>query len=308
MILSIILLILGFFLLTKGADYFVEGASALALKFKIPSIIIGLTIVAMGTSAPEAAISINSALKGIEGIAIGNIIGSNIANIFLILGISSLIYNLTLQKNTIKFEMPFVFFITLLLGFYGFFFGEISRLAALSFIVLFVLFLIYLLKIAKNIEELDEDAKNLGIFKIILFIFGGLLALFYGSEFTINSAVDIAHALNISDRIIGLTIVAFGTSLPELVVCINAALKKESDLCIGNIIGSNIFNILFVLGLAGIIHPITYKANFLSDNILALIAVLMLFIYTFKSKQLNKWQGLSFVLIYLGYVVYLVVR
>jgi len=308
MILTIILLIIGFVLLTKGADYFVEGSSALALKFKIPSIIVGLTVVAMGTSAPEAAVSINSALKGVEGIAIGNVIGSNIANILLILGVSSIIYKLMLQKNTIKYEIPFVIFISILLCLYGFIFHEVTRLAALSFVILFVLFLFYLLKIAKNVEKPDENAAKLGVFKIALFIIGGLAALIYGRELTINSATTIAKALHISDRIIGLTIVAAGTSLPELVVCVNAAIKKQSDLCIGNIVGSNIFNILFVLGLAGLIKPMVFQDSFMTDGIAAIVAAILLFIYTFKTKTLTRWQGLTFVILYIGYIVYLIVK
>lgn len=308
MIISLILLAIGFVLLTKGADYFIEGASAVAFKFKIPSIIIGLTIVAMGTSAPEAAVSIASALKGANGVAIGNVLGSNIANIFLILGITASICALTIQKNTIKYEIPFVAFITILLCVFGYIFGEVNRICALILLVLFVLFLLYLYKIAKNIEEPSKEASNLSSFKIILFLIGGLLALVYGSDLTVNSAIDIAHRLNISDRIIGLTVVAFGTSLPELATCIIAARKKQADIAIGNIIGSNIFNILFVLGIAGIIYPIQFAKEFLFDGMIALFAIVLLFVATCKTKLLSRFWGILFLVLYLIYIGYLIIK
>ncbi len=308
MLLSIVLLIIGFILLTKGADYFIEGACAVAFKFKIPSIIIGLTIVAMGTSAPEASVSINSALKGANGVAIGNVMGSNICNIFLILGITALICALPIQKNTIKYEIPFLGFITIVLCAMGYYFGAVTRLCALIFVVLFVVFLLYLLKISKNIEEVDPNTQKLSAPRTIIYIIGGLCALCYGSDFTVNSAIDIAHRLNISDRIIGLTIVAFGTSLPELVTCAIAACKKQTDIAIGNIIGSNIFNILFVLGLSGIITPIPFNKAFLFDGAIAFFAVLLLFLFTFKTKMLNKLNGGIFVLIYLVYLGYLITK
>lgn len=308
MIISLILLAIGFVLLTKGADYFIEGASAVAFKFKIPSIIIGLTIVAMGTSAPEAAVSIASALKGANGVAIGNVLGSNIANIFLILGITASICALTIQKNTIKYEIPFVSFITILLCVFGYYFGAVNRLCALILLILFVLFLFYLYKIAHNIEEPDEEASKLSGIKIVLFLIGGLFALVWGSDLTVNSAIDIAHRLNISDRIIGLTIVAFGTSLPELATCIIAARKKQADIAIGNIIGSNIFNILFVLGIAGIIYPIQFAKEFLFDGMIALFAAILLFVATCKTKLLSRFWGILFLVLYLIYIGYLIIK
>ena len=308
MILSIILLIAGLILLGKGADFFIDGASNLAVKLKIPSIIIGLTIVAMGTSAPEACVSITSALKGITGVTIGNIIGSNIANIFLILGTTAAICTLTIKKNTIKYEMPFVLFITILLGIFGFIQGEISRQTAILFLVLFLLFFIYLFKISKETNNYTVNEKSLGIIKIIIYILGGLTALVYGSNLTVDSAIDIAHRLNVSDRIIGLTVVAIGTSLPELITCVVAALKKQSDIAIGNIIGSNIFNILFVLGITGVIQPVKFSTEFYMDTFIAIFATILLFIYTFKSKKLTKWQGISFVVIYFIYIAFLIYK
>lgn len=308
MLLSIILLIVGFTLLVKGADFFVEGASALALKLKIPQIIIGLTIVAMGTSAPEAGVSITSAIKGIEGITIGNVIGSNIANVLLILGVTGVITALPIKKNTIKYEIPFTCFISGLMLLMGYYFHYITRLCAIVFILLFIVFLIYLLKIAKNVEEVSESASKLSVIKIILFIIIGILGLIYGSDFTVNSAIDIAHRIGVSDRIIGLTIVAIGTSLPELVTCAIAGIKKQADLAIGNIVGSNIFNILFVLGLTGIIKPIKFDSAFYTDGLIMLFSIMLLFVYTVKKQRLSRLQGISFLLFYIAYMIFAVTK
>ena len=305
MILSILLLIIGFVLLTRGADFFVDGASSLAHKLKIPAIVIGLTVVAMGTSAPEASISIMSALKHSDSIAIGNVIGSNIANIFLILGITAAIYPLTVQKNTLFFEMPFVGFITLLLCWMGARFGVISQSGAWVLLGLFVLFLMYLYVIAKKTPNQDLEIKPMGGLKIMLYLIGGMAMLVYGSNLTVNSAIDIARAVGVSERVIGLTIIAFGTSVPELVTCVVAAIKKQSDLAIGNIIGSNIFNILFVLGIAGAISPIPFKQAFLFDGAFAMLAVILLMIFSYKNKRLGRIAGIIFLILYAVYLIML---
>ena len=305
MILSILLLIIGFVLLTRGADFFVDGASSLAHKLKIPAIVIGLTVVAMGTSAPEASISIMSALKHSDSIAIGNVIGSNIANIFLILGITAAIYPLTVQKNTLFFEMPFVGFITLLLCWMGARFGVISQSGAWVLLGLFVLFLMYLYVIAKKTPNQDLEIKPMGGLKILLYLIGGMAMLVYGSNLTVNSAIDIARAVGVSERVIGLTIIAFGTSVPELVTCVVAAIKKQSDLAIGNIIGSNIFNILFVLGIAGAISPIPFKQAFLFDGAFAMLAVILLMIFSYKNKRLGRIAGIIFLIMYAVYLIML---
>lgn len=307
MLFSIILLIVGFVLLTKGADYFVDGSSALAVKLYIPEIVIGLTIVAMGTSAPEAFISIMSAIRGSDAIAIGNVIGSNIANIFLILGITSIIYVLKVQNNTLKYEMPFVAFITVLLCWMGLKYGMITRGCALAFLGLFVLFLGYLYIIAKKNKNQDVEIQQISGKKIALYIIGGLIALIIGGHLTVDSAVDITRRIGVSERIIGLTVIAFGTSVPELVTCVVAALKKQSDIAIGNIIGSNIFNILFVLGLSGLISPIPFDAVFIVDGALALLAVIMLILFTGRNKRLGRFAGIIFVIMYAVYVASLVI-
>lgn len=302
LLLNIILLIIGFVLLIKGADYFVDGASAMAARLKIPPIIIGLTVVAMGTSAPEAAVSISSALAGSNAIAIGNVIGSNIANIFLILGTTALISTLTVQKNTVRFEMPFMIFITLLLCWFGMQYGIISRFNAGVFIGLFVLFLAYLFIISCGNTNTDTSIKQISTIKIISFIIFGLIALIFGSKITVLSAIDIAQYIGVSERVIGLTIIALGTSLPELVTSIIAARKGESDIAIGNIVGSNIFNILFVLGVAGLILPIPFNSAFLFDGAFAILAAVLLLAFTFKRKKLGKISGVIFLLIYCIYL------
>ena len=307
MLFSIILLIVGFILLTKGADYFVDGASALAVKLRIPAIVIGLTVVAMGTSAPEAFISIMSALRGSNAIAIGNVIGSNIANIFLILGITAIIYVLKVQKNTLKYEMPFVAFITVLLCWMGIKYGMITRGCALVLLMLFVMFLVYLYIIAKKNKNQDVEIQQIIGKKVALYIIGGLIALIIGGHLTVDSAVDIARRIGVSERIIGLTVIAFGTSVPELITCVVAALKKQSDIAIGNIIGSNIFNILFVLGLSGMISPVPFDSVFIFDGALALLAVVMLILFTYQNKRLGRFGGIVFVIMYAIYVASLVI-
>lgn len=303
MIISILLLIFGFLLLSKGADILVDGASAMARKFNIPEIVIGLTIVACGTSAPEAAVSISSVLHGATGVGVGNILGSNIANIFLILGVSALVSNLCIQKNTVLYEIPFVAFISVLLMFMGWQYGMVSCVGALVLCILFMLFLLYLFVVSKNQNDEKPAIEKMSYFKMILFVILGIIALVFGAKITVNSAIDIARALSVSERVIGLTVVAFGTSLPELVTCIVAAIKKRSDLVIGNIIGSNIFNILFVLGVTGLIQPILFEHAFLVDAAWGICATVLLWLFVFRDRKLTWINGLCFLILYGVYVI-----
>ncbi len=306
MLLSIALLIIGFVLLIRGADFFVDGASALANRMCIPPIIIGLTVVAMGTSAPEAAVSVSSAMAGSNAIAIGNVLGSNSANILLILGLTAYITTLNVQKNTIQYEMPFMIAITFLLGFMGWNFGHISQASAAILLVIFAIFLGYLYIISKQNTCDVAEIKNLSVVKIVLYILLGLVALVVGSKLTVDSACEIARFVGISERVIGLTIVAIGTSLPELVTSAIAAKKGESDIAIGNIVGSNIFNILFVLGIAGIILPIPFSQEFVFDSIIAILAAVLLLMFTFRNKKMGKKTGILFILIYIAYLMWLI--
>lgn len=311
MILNLIMLVVGFVLLIKGADFFVVGASGIAEKFRIPQIVIGLTIVAFGTSAPEAAISISAGIKGSTGISIGNILGSNIMNILLILGITACITALQVQKNTVRIEMPFTIFITVVLVVLGSTMKQLNRVTGVILWALFLLFLAYLFRTAylsRKEGEADHCPHQMQpMWKLLLVTAGGLVAVVVGSNITVDSASAIAEALGMSQRLIGLTIVAFGTSLPELVTSIMAARKGESDIAIGNIVGSNIFNILFVLGTTSLVCPIPYDAaRFLVDGIVCIGAAVLLWLCVLKHKELRKWGGILFLVAYAGYFAYLV--
>lgn len=306
MLVSLILLVVGFVLLVRGADAFVDAAAGVARRFNIPAIIIGTTLVAIGTSAPEAAISIAAALKGSDGVSIGNVIGSNITNIFLILGITALIGALPIHKNTKKYELPFVGIVTLLLIGFGIWTGSVSRLAAFIFLALFVGFITYTVIMARRSNEVQPEIKTFSLPMTITMIIAGIAAIILGSNLTVDSAMDIATRLGVSDRVIGLTLVALGTSLPELSVCVAAALKREYDMAVGNIVGSNIFNILFVLGTAAAIHPLPFNPAFIFDGAIAMLAVIMLMIFTARNSKLTRVGGIIFLVSYVAYVWYLI--
>lgn len=317
-LLSLVFLVAGFVMLIKGADMFVDGASKVAVKLKVPLIVIGLTIVAFGTSAPEAAVSITSVCQtdanAGAGIAVGNIIGSNIMNILIILGISALFAVLPVKRPTFIYEIPFVILITVVLLILGLD-GDVSRLDALVLIGLFIVFFVYLIILSKKGDSSAEDevaplTEKDTVPKMILFILLGLVMIVFGSDFTVTGATKIAEAIGVDSRLIGLTIVAFGTSLPELVTSVTAAKKNVVDIAIGNIIGSNIFNILFVLGLAGIVspNPIVFQPVFIIDTIVAIFAALLLWLCVFKDKKLGRIGGVIMILSYAAYFVYLLLQ
>ena len=313
-LINLVLLVVGFVLLIKGADYFVEGASKIADKLGIPPLVRGLTIVAFGTSAPEAAISISSAIKGNTGIAIGNIIGSNIMNILLILGITSCITVLKVAKSTVYYEIPFVIFITTVLVVIGGTQGKLGFISGIILWALFILFFVYLIKMAKSgksdgiVEEGEAyDGKKDSMIKLIFITLAGMAAIVIGSDLTVDGATEIAKILGISDRIIGLTIVAFGTSLPELITSVTAGIKGKADIAIGNIVGSNIFNILFVLGTTSLIKSVPYSTNFVIDGIVAIAAAVLLFLGVVRKKQLGRMAGIIMLIAYAGYFAYLIV-
>lgn len=310
MIIQIGCLVAGFVLLIKGADIFVEGASKLASKLKIPPIVIGLTIVAFGTSAPEAAISITSALSGNVDLAVGNIIGSNIMNVLLILGITGCIAKLKVNSNTYRYEIPFVMVITLVLLMLGKFGGSIDRLDGVILWVFFIMFLTYLYRLVKKgaevpLDEVDELSEKDTMLRLGLMIVVGMIAIVVGSNLTIDSATYIATELGVSQRLIGLTIIAFGTSLPELVTSMTAAWKGKSDLAIGNIVGSNIFNILFVLGTTSLVSPkaITFESGFLIDGIVAIGALFLLYTFIGSDGYLKKSGAIIMLVGYMAYFV-----
>ena len=303
-LLQILLLVVGFTMLVKGADWFVEGTAGIARKFGIPQLVIGLTIVAMGTSAPEAAVSITAALKNNAGISIGNVVGSNILNILIILGISAVIVALAIQESTIKYETPYMIFVTIVLLVMGYTGGTVTRLEGVILWVLFILYLAYLFRLAKNNKEEDTEESRSPLFLLINAIVGGVIIV-WGSNITVDSATALAKMIGLSESFIGLTIVALGTSLPELVTSVTAARKGNADIAIGNIVGSNIFNILFVIGTASLITPIPFASNFLIDAIIAILAGVLLWISVFRTKKLTRPWGIVMLICYAAYFVYL---
>lgn len=308
-LIAIILLVLGFVMLTKGADWFVDGSSALAARLGIPQLVIGLTIVAMGTSAPEAAVSITSALKGNEGITVGNVVGSNIMNILLILGIASVIVPLAVQKSTRMIEIPYMIAITILFGVLGYTGEMITRIEGGILWIAFLIYLGYLLWMAKKGKEENEpDEKQKSLPVQLLTILAGLVCIVLGSDFVVDGATEIAKVIGISERIIGLTIVAFGTSLPELVTSVTAARKGNADIAIGNIVGSNVFNILFVAGTSALITPVVFESKFLFDTIVATaVAILLLVCVCNKEGKLKRSGGIIMLAAYAVYFVKLLI-
>lgn len=306
---AIALLIVGFVMLTKGADWFVDGSSALAFRLGIPQLVIGLTIVAMGTSAPEAAVSITSALKGNEGITVGNVVGSNIMNILLILGIASVIVPLAVQESTRMIEIPYMIAITVLFGVLGYTGEMVTRVEGGILWIAFLIYLGYLLWMAKKGKEDNEpDEKQKSLPVQLLMILIGLICIVLGSDFVVDGATEIAKVIGISERIIGLTIVAFGTSLPELVTSIAAARRGNADIAIGNIVGSNVFNILFVAGTSALISPIVFESKFVLDTAVATAtAVLLLVCVCNKESKLKRSGGIIMLAAYAAYFVKLLI-
>lgn len=315
---SFILFILGFFLILKGADVLVEGSSSVAKKFKISSIVIGLTIVAFGTSAPEFIVSILAAYSGNIDIAISNVLGSNIANTLLILGVSAAIYPIAAKKDTVLKEIPFSILAATLVGVMAndiFFdhrnFTEISRIDGLILLFFMIIFLYYIFGITKIKEGFFEgnEIKEHSNLKSIVFIVLGLLGLGIGGKFIVDGAVEIANYFKISQSLIGLTIIAVGTSLPELATSAVAAYKKQKDIAIGNVVGSNIFNIFWVLGMSAVIHPLSFnpQANF--DVLFTIFSsfILFLMMHIGKKHVIERWQGIFLVTIYICYIAFLII-
>lgn len=313
MILNIIFIIVGFFLLVKGADLLVDGSSRIARKFNVKEIIIGLTIVSIGTSMPELIISVTSALKNQSDFAIGNILGSNISNLFFILGVCAIIKPLLFKKQTVRIEIPFVIFLTALLYIFGNNgdYHLITELEGIIFIVFCVLFTIYNIFISKNINnsEMEKNKnKDIKLSKSFLLIMIGIILLKFGGDFVVDNASRIATLLGISERVISLTIVAISTSLPELITSALATYKGEIDLAIGNIIGSNILNIVLIIGIMAIINPIPYSVSFNKDLMIFLIGMIFLFIVPFigEKYKIERVSGFIYLISYFIYISSLV--
>lgn len=313
-----VLFAIGFVLLIKGADWLIEGAADIARKFRIPEIVIGLTVVAFGTSAPELAVNLIASLGGNNGLAIGNIVGSNIANVLLILGVAGSMTNLTVQKNTVWREIPFSLFAALILGFLvndqisgGAATDQISRADGLILVSMFVLFLFYTFHLGKNnlTEELPEADDARPMWKSIGMLLTGLAGLVIGGQWIVKGAVSLALLFGYSESFVGFTIVAIGTSLPELATAVVAVRKGNTDLAIGNVIGSNIFNIFWVLGLSATISPMDFNAE---DNFSIILnigcsAILFALLFVGKRHTLQKWQGSLLLLGYLAYISFLAI-
>lgn len=314
MIMQVVIMLVGFVVLIKGADTFVEGASGVAKHLNVPDILIGLTIVAFGTSAPEAAVSIKGILSNNSDMVLGNVIGSNILNILLILGVCSVIAPIEVKDNTIKKEIPFLTLVSILLGVLTLdtFLGEglvdmISRADGIVILLFFAVFLYYLITLAKG-GEAEEIEVKYSMGRCILYTVLGLIAIVLGGDWVVNSATNIATYLGVSQRFIALTIVALGTSLPELVTSIVSARKGKQDLAIGNVIGSNIFNICFVVGFpTAFLGNITPQSSPFLDVCVMMIATILLGIFSFTKKRITRIEGCCFLLCFVVYYGYLLV-
>ena len=332
MVIQVLILIAGFLLLVKGADWFVDGAASLAERMGIPQLVVGLTIVAMGTSMPEAAVSIASALKNNPEIAIGNVVGSNTLNILLILGLTALIHPIRIQRSTIRYEMPFMIAVTLLLTAFGISGSRISRTEGVIFWGLFILYFVYLFWLSRNhrkqgTEDLKDSAasgitaasvsaeesmetkggkqqKHSILWYLAEILIGGAMVV-WGSDLVVDSATVLAGMFGMSDRMIALTIVAFGTSLPELVTSVTAARKGNADLAVGNVVGSNIFNILMIIGTVALIRPIPFADAFYLDLGTAIISAVVLWFGSIPSQRLGRAMGACLLLLYAGYFIIL---
>ena len=318
MILSIFLIIIGFALLVKGADFLVEGSSSIAKKFHIPEIIIGLTIVSIGTSMPELFVSLTSALEGHSDMSMGNVIGSNIANLLLILGLSTVIRPIKFQKETRLIEMPMCLILTIIFMIFCNTGEGITKIEAIILLILFIIFIAYTIIMGKKSEQFDKEDtiielktedNKISILKSVIFIILGIIGLKVGGDLTVDNALVVARHFNISEKIISLTILAIGTSLPELVTSVTAAIKGNSDIAIGNIIGSNIFNMLLIIGVSAIINPILYNTSYNLEMVILILGILLLSLFPIipPKNQMNRSNGLIYLIMYVVYMIVLFV-
>lgn len=308
---NIFLLILGMVLLIKGADFFVDGASSIARKLKIPALIVGLTLVSMGTSAPEASVSISSSLAGSPEASLTNIIGSNIFNLMVVLGASLLFSKISVSKSTLKIDFPFLIFITILLVLFCYLItpNSIDTWEGIVLLLFFIGYLVFIvLRAKKDGEKIEEDNKNMSWLKSIVLSVLGLAGIIFGGRWVVDGAGVVATSLNMEPTLVGLTIYAIGTSLPELVTSVVAARKGENDIAVGNVVGSGIFNILFVLGLSSTILPLAINENILVDFIFNILVTILFIVFCLKKKELNKKHGFILLSLYVIYFVYILLR
>lgn len=306
-----LLLVGGFVLLIKGADFFVEGSASVAKKLRVSSMVIGLTVVAMGTSAPECAVSIAASFRGDNAVAVSNVIGSNIFNLMIVCGVCSVISPLHVKAESLKKEFPLSILAAIALVAMGYLGMEIERTDGLILLAAFAAFIIWLVRSAKkerNAQEDVEEIKTLGTMRCLLYIVGGIAAIVVGGDTVVDAATTIAEHFGLSQTLIGLTIVAMGTSLPELVTSIVAARKGETDMAIGNVIGSNLFNILLVLGIAGTISPMEVLMENIADAIILIGMSVAVWIFAWTGKKINRAEGAIMVALYAGYMGYICIR
>ncbi|PIC96809.1 sodium:proton exchanger [Sporosarcina sp. P26b] len=313
-----VLLLIGFALLIKGADYFVDGSSNIARLLKIPPILIGLTIVALGTSSPEATVSIIAALGGNADVAVGNVVGSNIFNITIVIGVAAFLFPLKVQSETIKKEIPFTLLASIVMlvlmsdiALQGFSSNVLTRSDGIIFLIFLSIFMYYVIELGLRSRQnatLTQVTENVKWGKNILITLVGLAAIIFGGDLVVNNATKIAYSLGMSETLVGLTIIAIGTSLPELVTSISAALKKESEIALGNIVGSNIFNILFVLGASSAITPIAVNDKVFIDVIIMIALTLVLLVFARTGFRIGKREGLMLASAYVMYLVYVILR
>lgn len=315
MFLNWLLLIIGMILLIKGADFFVSGASKIAKALRIPSLIIGLTLVSMGTSAPEASVSINASINNLNEMSISNVIGSNIFNTLFILGVSSFIVPVIINKDMKKYDIPIMVSMYVVLILFSFLITpyKLDIIESIILLALFISYMIFLVIRSKksNIEvseEKEEKRDKWYVIKGIIFSILGLAMIIFGGDFVVDNASSIAIKLGMSETLVGLTIVAVGTSLPELVTSVVASVKKENDIAIGNVIGSNIFNIIFILGLSSTISSLTLTTAALFDMIVMLISGVIILLISFFSKNIKRWHGVIIFLLYVAYLAYIIIR
>lgn len=318
MLVSVILIVIGFAMLIVGANLLVDGSSNVAKKFHIPEIIIGLTIVSIGTSMPELFVSLTSALDGFPDMAVGNVLGSNVANLLLILGMSAIVNSIAFKRETRLIEIPLCLFVTIAFMLICNIGQDVTRIDAIFLIVMFVLFIIYTIVMAKKGEEFDKEddekekqevIKKSSTLKDIISIILGVVLLKVGGDFTVDNAVNIANIFNWSEKLISVTILAVGTSLPELVTSVSAAFKGNSDIAIGNILGSNIFNMLLIIGVSALISPITYNLSYNRDMIILLIATVVLALFPLipPKNKMSRMNGSIYLALYIGYLAMLFV-
>lgn len=322
MALNIILLLAGMGLLVKGADWFVSGSGAIAKALKIPPLIIGLTLVSMGTSAPEASVSINSAVNGMSDMSLGNVVGSNVFNTLFILGVSSLIVPLSIGRDIKRFDIPVMVCLYALLILFAFVITplKIDIFESVTLLVLFVSYTVFLILRAKKSSKTliknsetpqpteTEKKKEKPVWLSVILAAVGLTGVIFGGDMVVDNASDIAKAAGMSETLVGLTIVAVGTSLPELVTSVVASVKKENDIAVGNVIGSNIFNIIFILGLSSSINALTLDRSALTDMLVMLCSGIAVLLIALFSKKMQRWQGALAVLLYVGYLAYIIIR